>query len=195
MNIQKTTYLVITIAVLIIISAVGVARAENNEPVLYNVLPPDQSEILPPRDYQDVIVESYYDRSVGFVDFGVSDNTKPALYVFPIFPMSSLSSLPGDANLDGRVDLFDFAVLRGNFGMTDATWVFGDFDGDGIVGINDYLIFVANFGNYLPTNMRISEVSCEFAMTTNIPEPASIAIITFSGGFLIIDRCRRKKTT
>ncbi len=53
--------------------------------------------------------------------------------------------IPGDANLDGVVDLDDFFILKSNFG-TGTTWAEGDFDGNGSVTLVDFGILKNNFG-------------------------------------------------
>ena len=55
-------------------------------------------------------------------------------------------ALPGDANLDGRVDVNDLTVVLTNFGTSGTTWATGDFVGDGKVDVNDLTIVLANFG-------------------------------------------------
>lgn len=56
--------------------------------------------------------------------------------------------LPGDANGDGRVDLLDFNILVGNFGLGPGLGVGdGDFTGDGFVNILDFNVLAANFGS------------------------------------------------
>ncbi len=53
---------------------------------------------------------------------------------------------PGDANLDGRIDLNDFSLLKANFGMNGTTWGQGDFDGDGDVDLEDFTALKDGFG-------------------------------------------------
>ncbi|NLF32560.1 MAG: hypothetical protein GX591_16925 [Planctomycetes bacterium] len=53
--------------------------------------------------------------------------------------------IPGDANLDGVVDLDDFALLKHYFG-TGSGWLQGDFDGDGDVDLDDFAILKIHFG-------------------------------------------------
>jgi len=54
----------------------------------------------------------------------------------------------GDADLNGTVDLDDFARLRHNFGMRHgATWAHGDFDGDGDVDLDDFALLKTHFGD------------------------------------------------
>ena len=51
--------------------------------------------------------------------------------------------LPGDANLDGTVDLVDFSALKSAFGTDD---LLVDFDGDFEVGLLDFNVLKQNFG-------------------------------------------------
>lgn len=52
---------------------------------------------------------------------------------------------PGDADMDGDVDLDDFAALKASFG-TGTTWAQGDFDGDLDVDLDDFAILKQSFG-------------------------------------------------
>ncbi len=61
-------------------------------------------------------------------------------------PYDSAPPCPGDADLDGDVDIDDFVALKANFG-SGTTWVQGDFDGDGDVDIDDFVILKGNFGS------------------------------------------------
>jgi hypothetical protein len=54
--------------------------------------------------------------------------------------------LPGDANLDGQVNLSDFGILKAHFGQTPADWSTGDFDSSGAVDLSDFGLLKANFG-------------------------------------------------
>ncbi len=56
------------------------------------------------------------------------------------------NALPGDANLDGRVDINDLTIVLGHYGQTGLTWTQGAFTGDGTVDINDLTIVLANYG-------------------------------------------------
>ncbi|MFW6154252.1 MAG: CARDB domain-containing protein [Planctomycetota bacterium] len=57
---------------------------------------------------------------------------------------------PGDADLDGDVDLDDFVILKTHFGDTGAGWGDGDFDGNGTVDLDDFVILKRNFGTAAP---------------------------------------------
>ena len=55
-------------------------------------------------------------------------------------------ALPGDANLDGTVDINDLTVVLSHYGQTGMTWSQGEFTGDGTVDINDLTIVLAHYG-------------------------------------------------
>ena len=55
------------------------------------------------------------------------------------------STLPGDANGDGKVDINDLNALLAHYDQTGMTLADGDFNGDGRVDINDLSILLANY--------------------------------------------------
>ena len=57
--------------------------------------------------------------------------------------------LPGNANLDGKVDVNDLTIVLANFGQTRMAWPQGDFNGDGRVDVNDLTIVLSNYGHSL----------------------------------------------
>ncbi len=65
--------------------------------------------------------------------------------------------MPGDADLDGDVDLDDFMVLKQNFGTpSGATWAQADFTGDGAVDLDDFMLLKQNFGSVAPTGATVN---------------------------------------
>ncbi len=56
------------------------------------------------------------------------------------------TALAGDFNVDHKVDLTDFGILKGNFGKTPATLAEGDANGDAKVDLTDFGILKDNFG-------------------------------------------------
>ena len=78
-------------------------------------------------------------------------------------------ALPGDANLDGRVDINDLTVVLAHFGQTaGVAWSTGDFIGDGQVDINDLTILLSHFGQ---------SDGASPAATAAVPEPRSVALL------------------
>ncbi|NLF31888.1 MAG: LEPR-XLL domain-containing protein [Planctomycetes bacterium] len=51
---------------------------------------------------------------------------------------------PGDADVNGRVDLDDFAILKTHFGGP-GLWQNGDFTGDSMVDLDDFVLLKRNF--------------------------------------------------
>ena len=54
--------------------------------------------------------------------------------------------LPGDANLDGKVDINDLTIVLAHYGQTGMGWSTGEFTGSGTVDINDLTIVLAHYG-------------------------------------------------
>ena len=64
----------------------------------------------------------------------------------PSATTAASAPIPGDANLDGRVDAKDFALLTANYGLTSgATWAQGDFNGDGAVNFADFSLLSQHY--------------------------------------------------
>lgn len=60
---------------------------------------------------------------------------------------NSITSIPGDINDDGKVDIFDYNILLSDFGKTGAVGFSpADLNPDGKIDIFDYNILVGNFG-------------------------------------------------
>lgn len=87
-------------------------------------------------------------------------------YIAPLLPRA------GDANIDGVVNIADFAVLAGNFNMPEgAVWEDGDFNYDNAVTIADFSLLAANFN----TTARPGAV----------PEPATLMLAAAAFGMLM----------
>ena len=74
---------------------------------------------------------------------------------------------PGDANLDGSVDINDLTIVLAHYDRTGMTWSQGEFTGDGTVDINDLTIVLAHYGDNVGS----------FAAGAAVPEPCSLAIL------------------
>ena len=91
-------------------------------------------------------------------------------------------ALPGDANLDGQVDVLgDAFALVGNLGTTDgASWAQGDFNGDGTVDVlNDAFILVGQLGQSVVPPMASAASSNRMTDTPRQPafEPENPSVI------------------
>ncbi len=77
--------------------------------------------------------------------FDTRENPTPANR--PLLTIGYTSHVAGDADKNGRVDIFDVAVLQTKYGITSgATWADGDFDGNGTVDIFDVAPMQVNYG-------------------------------------------------
>ena len=80
--------------------------------------------------------------------------------------MTSYYRLPGDANLDGRVDINDLTIVLANYNQTiGMSWSTGDFTGSGTVDINDLTIVLANYNT--------SDASLAAGLAA-VPEPSGL---------------------
>ncbi len=79
---------------------------------------------------------------------------------------SVVAATPGDADLDGEVDVGDYFVLATYWFDEGKTWVEGDFTGDGVVGTADYFALVSHLGRQPPEPTFLAA-----------PEPATLALL------------------
>lgn len=56
-------------------------------------------------------------------------------------------ALPGDADLNGKVDFADLAIVARHDGQNNATWADGDFNADGAVGFDDLVLLARDYGH------------------------------------------------
>jgi hypothetical protein len=110
--------------------------------------------------------------AVAVVPFADSVNVQGQFGGDPIGPAPvptnfnfTTSVVPGDANLNGTVDINDYNTVVRNFG-TGTTWTQGDFSGGAAVSINDYNTVVRNFGHSSQSALP------DFATAAAVPEPA-----------------------
>ena len=78
-------------------------------------------------------------------------------------------SLPGDANLDGKVDINDLTKVLTSYNQsTGMNWGTGDFNNDGKVDINDLTIVLTHYNQSLGSSA---------AGMAAVPEPSSLALL------------------
>jgi hypothetical protein len=85
----------------------------------------------------------------------------------------SLSTIPGDFDLDGSVNLQDFEALKSNFGVVSgATLAMGDANADGTVDLEDFEILKSHFGG----------------TAESVPEPSAFLLLACAGPLLFLVR-------
>ncbi len=87
-------------------------------------------------------------------------------------------AMPGDLNLDNKVDGFDLFTLAGNLNAPAVGWADGDFDGSGFVDQADVQALAANwlFGTTAPSSPEFDALLAELTA----PEPVSGALLLLS---------------
>jgi hypothetical protein len=119
--------------------------ALNNTFNIFCNIATDENSNLTPNPSQD----NHYDSTYSCATFnGVSRDSSPGNVWDSDLSIGTISFTiinPADLNADGKVDIFDYNLLVGNFGKTGSNIV-GDIDNNGKVDIFDYNILVGNFG-------------------------------------------------
>ncbi|QDT68933.1 hypothetical protein MalM25_18590 [Planctomycetes bacterium MalM25] len=94
------------------------------------------------------------------------------------------SVLPGDYNLDGKVDAADYTVWRDTDGSV-GVGLAADGDGDGDVDVDDYLVWKGNYGAMA---MSPAMAPGSFAVASAVPEPTAAALVVLALGGVALRR-------
>ena len=95
-------------------------------------------------------------------------------------------AIPGDANLDGRVDVSDLAILAANYRKhVTGGWAQADFNDDGVVDVKDLAILAANYrygvtSDVVPAYDGLDAEAIELlslAGVTVAPEPCTLVML------------------
>jgi hypothetical protein len=105
----------------------------------------------------------------------------------------------GDANLDGRVDGDDYALMDRGLARGLSGWVNGDFNYDGVVDAGDFLLADASYaagGGVLSAGF-LAEREAEFGaryvreLLAVVPEPGGVGVLVAVG----VMRVRRRRVS
>lgn len=119
---------------------------------------------------------------------GAIDNSLAHLTAFQGVPVGDASvllkyTLYGDANLDGKLNADDYALLDRGFARHLTGWLNGDFNYDGVVDQCDYLLIdrayaLTEGGSLAPgfLDEREAEFGLDYVneLTLSVPEPAGV---------------------
>ena len=113
--------------------------------------------------------------------------------------------LPGDANMDGRVDSLDLTLLSANWGKSvpggGNGWAEGDLNGDGVVDMADLAILSADWGQVATwaggsaTTAGVTSAdgsTFDNSSTALIPEPSSCILLAIGTGVALGYRWRKR---
>jgi hypothetical protein len=81
-----------------------------------------------------------YDATLTITDDDGGVGTESFLVV--VWPVGGV--IPGDANLDGFVDAYDFNIWNAHKFQNNRTWIDGDFNDDGSVDVSDLNVWLQN---------------------------------------------------
>ena len=130
---------------------------------------------------------------------GSASNSKMIVDYVRVYAMPE----PGDANLDGRVDVSDLAILAANYRKhVTGGWTQADFNNDGVVDVQDLAILAANYrygvaSDVVPGYDGLDATAIELlslAGVTAVPEPCTLTMLAAALlGALAYTRRRRKQ--
>lgn len=91
--------------------------------------------------------------------------------------LTAPTDIPGDLNLDGKVNVGDLGILGAYYGtQSGALWSTSDINGDGMVDVGDLGILGSHYG---------------MSGSGSIPEPATMCLLAVAGPVLLARRRRR----
>jgi hypothetical protein len=93
-------------------------------------------------------------------------------------PLTAISPLPGDYNVNGKFDLGDYTEWRKAFGESQPQYLYADGNDNGVVDIADYIVW-RKAGVASGTGSVLGAI---------VPEPASLMLT--AAGFAIVAACR-----
>lgn len=104
-----------------------------------------------------------------------------------------LAAVPGDADLNGMVNLSDFNALKSGFGSANLGFAAGDFNGDGNTNLSDFNFLKENFGNSGPALADYGAMATALG-TTQVPEPGGwLLLVVATAATLAMRTWRRQR--
>ena len=122
--------------------------------------------------------------STGFYS-GVDGSDNPIAIAGMGFQSGTVGyAMPGDANLDGKVDVNDLTIVLAHYNQTGSVGP-GEFTGSGTVDINDLTIVLAHYNQTLGSSG---------AALAAVPEPSTLLLVLVGLLLLCVPfrRCKRQ---
>ena len=110
--------------------------------------------------------------------------------------------MPGDANLDGRVDVLDLAILAANYRKhVTGGWMQADFNNDGVVDVEDLALLAASYRHSYASDVvpdfdgldAAAIRALSLAGVTVAPEPGALIMLAVALIGTLAYACRRRK--
>lgn len=137
------------------------------------------AQVLVNYDIDPIYAELTDDNFIGHVD---PDGAGPLKSDFQV-ARAELGALllDGDSNIDGTVNITDFALLASRFNTPAVKWSESDYNFDGVTNIGDFALLASNFNQSAPADLPRGAA---------VPEPAAATLIGLAGAGLL---ARRRK--
>jgi autotransporter-associated beta strand protein len=94
-------------------------------------------------------------------------------------------TIPGDAVLDGKVDVNDLTIVLAHYNQTGMTWTQGEFTGDGRVDVNDLTIVLAHYNQTVGSSAG--------GVIKAVPEPCTLGLLAAGLAGLLAFAWRERK--
>jgi len=125
--------------------------------------------------------------TLGWIDNTTAVDIVRGTNVFPAYAVTVMAALPGDANLDGKVDLADYGLIINNYNHPGG-WAQGDFNYNGVVNLTDYGYVMNNYHHSFDPGPIMSG-----AAGNAVPEPGTLALLAAGLIGLLVYAWRKRK--
>jgi hypothetical protein len=131
-----------------------------------------------------------------FTTYSGTDAGKGLLYA-PVYSDTGLTlipTLPGDANVDGRVDFNDLVAIAQHYNTsTGNVWSTGDFTYDGVTDFNDLVLLAQHYNTsvFAPAAAASGSDFAQDWSLAQVPEPAAVSSLLILAPAILARRRRR----